>query len=112
MAKSKSIKKVRSTTLMSEAKVEQDRNDIYANYASISATANELFIDYFMISPKIASTSDVQIEHVKRVVTPISIAKGLASAIANTIAQYEEDTGNTLPNTRDSADTDKIKIWE
>jgi len=94
------------------AQVKRDQPPVYANHAQISMTNNEIFLDFFRIDPLVEGGVSVEAVHVNRVIIPHSLGKGFATAIANVIAQYEEDHGTKVPNFRVPEGSEKIKIWE
>lgn len=85
-------------------------HDIYANHIQMTITANELFVDFYYISPA-SGKSTPNTEHVQRAILPMNVAKGLATALANVVAKYEAENNITLPNSRDPDPDDKITIW-
>lgn len=95
--------------LLSKAGKTFDR-DSYSNHIQVAITANELFIDFYYISPA-AGKSTPTMDHVQRIVIPVSIAKGLATALANVVVSYEAEHDTTLPNSREPDPEDKITIW-
>ena len=86
-----------------------DKPDIYSNHIQVSISSNEMFLDFYYISP--ISGKQPKITHVQRVVAPVAMTKGLASALANIVAQYEDDHNVTLPTSRETQPEDKITIW-
>lgn len=95
-------------------------NPMYANHAQVTLTNNELVLDFYYLSPdpaiitgKTHSRSKEAIAlHVQRTVAPLSLAKGLATAIANVVAVFEAEKSTTIPTTRTRMPEDKITIWE
>lgn len=91
--------------------VRSDNPDFYSNHVQVSISANELFIDFYYLSPTPGNAAKPIAKHIQRTISPIALAKGLASALANVIATYEEEHNVTLPTTREPGAEDKIKIW-
>lgn len=85
--------------------------DIYVNHIQVSLTDHELFIDFYYTSPQVSKTSPVKMQHVGRMIAPVALAKGLATALANMVANYEADNNVNLPNSRIPDPSDKITIW-
>lgn len=88
-----------------------DTPDIYANHIQVAISNNEMFLDFFYVKPSLEDATKPVITHVQRTVSPVAMAKGLASALANVIAKYEEDHNLTLPSSREPDPDDKVKIW-
>ena len=86
--------------------------DIYANHVMVVLTNTEFLIDFFKVSVLPGSSTELEAIHEQRIILPISGAKGLATAIANVIADHEEGQGVTLPNQREPREEDKITIWD
>lgn len=84
--------------------------DSYSNHIQVAITPNELFVDFYYLSPSVSKTQPV-VEHVQRVVVPVSLAKGLTTALANVIASYEAEHETVLANSREADPEDKITIW-
>lgn len=90
-----------------------DRPEIYANHAQVVVTANEIIIDLFELSPMLKDKyQKITAIHMQRILLPLSLGKGFATAIANTIAAFEADNGFILPNNRTPDPDDKIVIWK
>lgn len=86
----------------------------YANYAQVSVIgSNEVYVDFYRVEPgKGDPSQDVHAVFLNRTIIPINMAKGFTASIANLIANYEKNTGQTLPNQRPPAPTDIKDIWE
>lgn len=91
----------------------------YSNHAQVTLTNNEFTIDYYYVSPKVnpvdrkaSKEAEASIHHIQRIIAPVSLAKGLANAIANVVAAYEADHNISLPNARSKQPEDKISIWD
>jgi hypothetical protein len=99
--------------IIAKAKIDESHPDIYANHAQVVMTNNELILDFYYIAPNPSpsKTVNMQATRTQRIVLPLYSAKGIATAIANTIAIFEEDHNITLPNQRVAPAEDKIKIW-
>lgn len=85
--------------------------DLYANHAQVSITANELFLDFYYISPKLSEPTKPVAKLIQRVVVPIGLGKGFTSAIANVIANFEAANNITLPLSREPQEEDRINLW-
>jgi len=91
----------------------------YSNHIQVSLTNTEMIIDFFIVGPELAlpspgaysHTQKGKFIHVHRAIAPLPLAKGLASAIANVVAEYEADHQETLSNSRLPLPEDKITIW-
>lgn len=83
----------------------------YANHAQIWATQNEIVIDFYLVEPMMGQVTP-SARHIKRIYLPLTQGKGFVSAIANTIAAYEEMSGIHLPVQRKPDESDRVKIWE
>lgn len=88
-----------------------DNPDLYANHIQVSISANELFIDFYYISPVVGNATKPIAKHIQRTISPIGMAKGLASALVNIVAIHEAEHNVTLPSTRDPDPNDKINLW-
>jgi hypothetical protein len=108
--KTKSVTKEISFAELIAKSIESDGfHDTYANYAQITITNNELFIDFYYVrqNPK----GSVQAQHAQRMILPHSLGKGLTNALANIITSFEEENGIVLPNSRQKQSDDKVEIW-
>ena len=83
----------------------------YSNHVQVYITQNELTLDFYYLSIQQGKKPNVQAKHTDRIVLPLNIAKGLASALANAIAQHEEDNEVTLPDSRGAQPSDKFNLW-
>lgn len=84
----------------------------YANHVQVVTSTNEVIVDFFLLAPSVegGQVSPVQ-RHTQRIVLPLNTMKGLVTALANVIANWEAETKMSLPNTRAPDPNDKIKIW-
>ena len=83
----------------------------YSNFAQVSISNFELIIDFYQLQPTPGRNPPVSAVQVHRVLIPLSLGKGLATAMANVIASYEAENNVVIPNGREPDPTDKIKIW-
>ncbi len=84
----------------------------YANYAQFVVINNEIFLDFYFIEPNEKDLSEIpSAKLVQRMVMPSSIAKGLASGIANTVLQYEKISNTIIPDQRGKHEDDLIDFW-
>ena len=100
-------KEIHVNELIDKANKTYER-DVYANHVQVALTQNELFVDFYYVTPL---GNKPELQHVQRMVLPVSLAKGMASAIANVVALFEEDHNQTLANSREPDPEDKINIW-
>lgn len=91
----------------------------YANHVQVSITNSELILDFFFISPELnplqstrSGLKQGKLVHVQRTIVPLSLSKGIASAIANVVAEYEKNQKIVLVNSREAQPDDLIKIWD
>lgn len=110
MATPKTKTEITTSELLAKAKP-ANNPDFYANHIQVSISSNELFIDFYYISPVVGSSSKPTAQHIQRTVSPIGMAKGLASALANIVAAYEAEHNVTLPSSREADPNDKINLW-
>lgn len=99
------------TDIITKAVSIQTGSDIYSNHAQIVMSSNELLIDFYQISPSIGKQSNAEAKHIQRVILPHSLVKGFVSAIANTIADFEEKMNINLVDNRGYKEDDKLSIW-
>jgi len=85
--------------------------DLYANHAQIVITGSEMFIDFYYVTP-IPGGSEPKVSYVQRLACPANLAKGIATAIANSVAMFEEKSKSKIPNNREKQPEDRITIWE
>jgi hypothetical protein len=97
--------------LIKKIKSDVEIKSTYSNHAQITVSANEMVIDFYTLEESIRHDGERMASHTQRVILPLSIGKGLASALANVVAAYEDATGTTLPNLRRKEEYDKITIW-
>ena len=86
-------------------------SDVYANHVQVVLTNNELFLDFYYISPQASEEIPVKAVYAGRIIAPVGMAKGIATALANVVANHEEKHGIVMPNSRKSDQEDKITIW-
>ncbi len=103
------IRITKVTDFLNKASLEK-MDVTYANHVQIAISTNELFLDLYLVNPHPAS-SELQAEAIQRIVLPSGIAKGLASAIVNAIAGFEEETKINLPLQREPDPNDRITLW-
>jgi hypothetical protein len=100
--------------LIAKAKTDETRPDLYCNFTQIVITNSEIFLDFYYLSPrqgKVVAQQSIDATRMQRVILPLSNAKGLATALANVIAQYEVDHDTVLANQRPTQEGDTITIW-
>jgi hypothetical protein len=102
---------VRIQDLINSSNRDEQRPDFYANYVQVSLTNSELFLDFYYLAPDTQKSPPLAAKFVQRVICPQAIAKGLASAIANTVVSYEMDNGVVLPLQRPPSPDDQVVIW-
>ena len=85
--------------------------DLYANHAQIMVSGNEVFIDFYYLSPVPGKINAIGSVFQQRLIMPHAIVKGFATALANAITGFEVDTHSSFPNTREPQPDDKIVIW-
>lgn len=83
----------------------------YANYVHFLAGQYDITIDFFHLATDVSNMEILNPQLVRRVVIPISMAKGFVTAMANSIVLLEEGTGLEVPLLREPNPNDKIKIW-
>lgn len=110
MPQSKRKSEYTAAELLPKAKPSESP-DIYANHIQVSVSGNEIFLDFYYISPNISDPQKPTIQHIQRTVSPIPLAKGLATAIANVVAMFEKDHDVVLPSARETNEMDLITIW-
>lgn len=86
--------------------------ELYANHVQMGLTANDLVLDFYRILPDTRSAGSVGITLLQRVIVPLNMVKGLATALANTITQLEIDNNIKIPNLREPMEGEPIRIWE
>jgi hypothetical protein len=111
MATEKSPKNVREINLAGLiAKVKELGPSTYSNHMQCLITSHEIFLDFYSVTPN-PNADNVEVKHVQRIILPLDLGKGTATALANVIAIYEEDHHITLPSSRSPQEDDKITIW-
>jgi len=84
----------------------------YANHVQVVTSTNEVIVDFFLLAPSVEGGQISPVHrHTQRIVLPLNTMKGLVTALANVIANWEAETKMSLPNTRAPDPNDKIKIW-
>ena len=98
--------------IVSKAKMGENP-DIYANHAQIMVTNSEIIIDFYKIAPvpEKHGAMPVSAERVQRLLLPHSLGKGLVAALANSIANFQNENNVEFPNNRVPDENDKIKVW-
>ena len=84
--------------------------DLYANHIQVYITRSEIMLDFYVVGPNYQGNPNAKI--VKRILIPLNMAKGLTSALANLILDYEKDNKTELPNLRSPDEGDLIDIWK
>ncbi len=59
-----------------------------------------MIIDFYLLAPEVGDYAQIKATHIQRVIIPLNMAKGLAGAISDTVAKFEQETGITLLDTR------------
>ena len=83
--------------IIEQAEFAQVGPDVYSNHVQISAGIHEFTLDFYSIGPGIGKKPQT-FRLSQRVAIPLSIVKGLITALENVVEVYEKDTGITLPN--------------
>ncbi|MEJ5202573.1 MAG: DUF3467 domain-containing protein [Anaerolineales bacterium] len=86
--------------LLKKAASVQTGPDIYCNHAQIHLSINDMIIDFYLLAPEVGDYAQIKATHIQRVIIPLNMAKGLAGAISDTVAKFEQETGITLLDTR------------
>lgn len=98
--------------LLAKAAQAPENPDLYVNHAQIVITNNEIVVEFYYLSPtNIVTNLQVKATLKQRIILPHALGKGLATALANVIASYEDDNETVLPNNRIKAEDEKIVIW-
>ena len=105
---SKGSKEISLTAMM--AKIKELGPSTYANHMQCLITSHEIFLDFYSVTPN-PNADNIEVKHVQRIILPLDLGKGTATALANVIALYEEDHHTTLPSSRSPQEDDKITIW-
>lgn len=106
------IKPISLRELLESATVPSEIPQTHSNHAQILLQGDELYIDFYVVSPTPSGNNAPSAHLAHRIVLPASQAKGLATAIANVVAIAEKNSGTQLPNRRGADPEDIIKIWE
>jgi hypothetical protein len=109
---SEQVQALNTRTLILNAKDDRPAPTVYANHAQFSMGENELYLDFYRIEPEPADPRNVQAFLVQRVAIPHGLAKGLATAVANLVAGFENALGIAIPLNRTPDPNDLIKIWD
>jgi hypothetical protein len=99
-------------SVIKAAKNQEDAPRLYANHATFSITMNEIHIDLYRIEPNEADSRKIKAVMLQRLIIPIGLAKGFATALANLIAGYEKITGLKIPNNRTRDESDAFVLWD
>lgn len=59
--------------------LEVEKSTSFSNHAALTATASELFIDFYLIEPM--SAEEARYQHVARIALPFGVAVGLRLAL-------------------------------
>lgn len=78
----------------------QSGPDLYCNHAQVSLSANDMILDFYLISPEVGNYEQLKAIHVQRIIIPLNMAKGLAGAVLEAVGMFEQQTGFTLFDTR------------
>lgn len=89
-------------TVLSKAKNTQVGPDIYSNLQRVVITQNELFIDFYAMTPDLVNSEHPQVNHLQRVILPLMVAKDFSrilSNIAGNIEISDIESTESAPNT-------------
>lgn len=70
---------------------------MYGNRLSVSATAQELFLDIHQIVPETGSRGEAVTVFMGRFIMPLALAKTLLAEVGGIVTQIEADEGVVLP---------------
>lgn len=73
----------------------------YANRVSISASAQEIFLDLFQAGPEAGGRGDARVLFVGRFILPLPLAKTVISRLQRLVESIEKDTGVALPGSEE-----------
>lgn len=76
---------------------EEFRGAQYGNFITVSATAQEIFLDLFQGGPEAGGHGEARIVFVGRFIFPLTIAKAVIGRLQGLVESIEEDTGIKLP---------------
>lgn len=89
---------------LSRAKNVQVGPDIYSNMQRATLTQNELFLDFYAISPDLEMKEKPQITHLQRIILPLFVAKDLARILNETTSGIEVEI-NDIESTEPELDS-------
>lgn len=112
MAVKKKQVKESTVALLANAESIQECPDLYSNHVQMTITKTEFTMDFFNLRPDIKNPTEIKPIHLQRIILSLNTAKGLATAIANLVDTFEEDTGIKLYNLREKVEEDKVEIWK
>ena len=69
----------------------------YSNHVTISASAEEIFLDLFQGGPEAGGHSEGRIVFVGRIILPLILAKTIISQLQGLVEHIEKDKGIELP---------------
>lgn len=69
----------------------------YGNRITVSATAEEVFLDLFQLGPEAGGHGEASVVFMGRLIFPLTLAKTVISQLQNLVKKIERDTGIKLP---------------
>ena len=69
----------------------------YGNRITVSASAQEIFLDIFQGGPEAGGRGEGRVVFVGRIILPLSLAKTVISQLQGLVERIEKDTGRELP---------------
>jgi len=107
----KKITEIPIDQIIAKAESFQVGPDTYANHVRLSITMHELILDLYRISGPPGKNIPIA-WHLQRIILPQNIAKGLASALCNSIIQFQRETNIQLNDMRGKLETDEMDLWK
>lgn len=89
---------------------ENAKPNSYANYARFTVTSYEMILDFYVALP-MPNMKSAELEHISRISLPLSVGKGLATAMVQTIMREEKKRDIVYPNSREIEPDDLIDLW-
>jgi len=98
--------------ILSKAASDPENPDVYANHVQLAVTTGEIILEFYYLHPtNLVGNMKVSATLKQRVIVPHGLGKAIVTTLANTIAIYEKDNNEVLPNVRKKMDDDTIEIW-
>jgi hypothetical protein len=87
-----------------KAKSVQEGLDLYSNFQRVTATSNEVVIDFYVVAPDNSNLDIPKAVHLQRVIIPTSIAANFGKILQEVIVKMQRDNSVVAEFTPEKAE--------